>query len=361
MESNEIIEEEEPVKKKPTFNSIEEYEAYLNDGIKDKLSVFLNLVKDVDLFKKMCLLENIKKNGEVDISPNLEKLINEIKTSDIVKNKIEENIHKASEEKISRKREYKRIHYYFCKENGTNLAVTEILNPFQQKQMQNDFFKQRFYSKKTEMQLINDLIIEKLKKIIKTKFRLAFDEGVENERWTSDGTKIEAEDSQIDQGSKQMYDTGMRRKMILNSVKRLYPKPSTKENINDQFYIDKINEFNYNGKYLTKKVNFDNLYKEFKIPYKEDYKSDPMDDLKLTDDIMKDYLDGKNKKDKNSSKSTTILKDEITCFKRGDLYFDKKTLLQTKSKMYIKVDRKDYNKEFKLYGEHIDNKSPILK
>ena len=360
METNEI-QEEEPIKKKPIFNSIEEYEAYLNDSIKDKLAVFINIVKDIDLFRKMCLIENIKKNGEVDISPNLEKLLNEIKTSKIVIDKIEGNIHRASEEKVSFKREYKRMHYYFCKENGTNLAVTDFLNPFQQKQMQNDFFVQRYFSKKTEMQLINDLIIEKLKKVIKTKFRLAFDEGVENERWTSDGTKINTDESQIDQGSKQMYDTGMRRKIVNSTVKRLYPKPSIKENINDQFYVDKINEFNYNGKYLTKKVNFDNLYKEFKIPFKEDYKTNPMDDLKLTDDIMKDYLESKNKKDKNSSKSTAIQKDGITCFKRGDLYFDKSSLLLTKSKMYIKVDRKDFNKEFKLIGEHLDNKSPILK
>ena len=353
--------EEKSMKKKPVFNSIEEFEKNLNDGIKDKLSVFLNIVKDVDLFKKMCLMENIKQNGEVNISPNLEKLLEEIKTSDIIKNKIEENIHIASEQKTSTKKEYKRVHYYFCKENGTNLAVTDILNPFHQKQIQNNFVIERYFSKNTEMQMIDDLIIEKLKKIIKTKFRLAFDEGVENERWTSDGTKIISDESQIDQGSKQMYSTNMRRKMINSSIKRLYPKPSLKENINDQFYVDKINEFNYNGEYLAKKVNFNNLYKEFKIPYKENYKTNPMDDLKLTDDIMKDYLDNKNKKDKNISKSTTVQKDEVTCFKRGDLYFDKNSLLLTKSKMYIKVDRKDYNKEFKLIGEHIDNKSPFLK
>ena len=101
--------EEKSMKKKPVFNSIEEFEKNLNDGIKDKLSVFLNIVKDVDLFKKMCLMENIKQNGEVNISPNLEKLLEEIKTSDIIKNKIEENIHIASEQKTSTKSDETRI------------------------------------------------------------------------------------------------------------------------------------------------------------------------------------------------------------------------------------------------------------
>ena len=149
------------------------------------------------------------------------------------------------------------------------------------------------------MEIINDLICEKLVKIIREKFRLAFEEGVENERWTNDGTKINVEEEPQSGINNKLYNTGMRRKIVLGTIKRLYPKPSVKENINDQFYIDKINEFNYNGKYLTKKVDFNNLYKEFKIPFKEDYKVNPMDDLKLADDIMKDYLGNKNKKDKN--------------------------------------------------------------
>ena len=128
--------------------------------------------------------------------------------------------------------------------------------------------------------------------------------------------------------------------MINSSIKRLYPKPSLKENINDQFYVDKINKFNYNGEYLAKKVNFNNLYKEFKIPYKENYKTNPMDDLKLTDDIMKDYLDNKNKKDKNISKSTTVQKDEVTCFKRGDYILIKIRFYLQKVKCILKLIEK---------------------
>ena len=52
MENNNFI-EELPPKKEPTFNSIDEYESYLNDSIKDSLSVFLNFMKDYDIFRKM--------------------------------------------------------------------------------------------------------------------------------------------------------------------------------------------------------------------------------------------------------------------------------------------------------------------
>ena len=47
-------------------------------------------------------------------------------------------------------------------------------------------------------------------------------------------------------------------------------------------------------------------------------------------------------------------------FKRGDLLFEQKDLLITKSKMYIKVDRKDKYKDFKIFGEPIDNKSKFF-
>ena len=93
----------------------------------------------------------------------------------------------------------------------------------------------------------------------------------------------------------------MKRKIVNNELKRLYPKLSVWEGINDQ---DKINEYNYNGHYLTKKVNFHNLYKELKIQPKRDYEGDPINDLKLLDDVIKEYNDEKSNKDKNSSKNT---------------------------------------------------------
>ena len=343
-------------KKEPVFNSIEEYESYLNDNIKDSLSVFLNFMKDYDVFRKMFSTRDIRK--EVNISNNLEQLLEELKESPIALNRVAKNVKQYSEEKSTERPPRKRVHYYFCKENGTNFAVTEILNPFDQREIPNELMQPRYFLKKSELKCINELICLKIRNVLQEKFRIAFDEGVENERWTKEGIEIKNQDK--DKLEQKLYNTAMRRKIVSNMVKRLYPKPSVREGINDQFYIDKINEYNYNGHFLTKKVNFQTLFKELKLQPKEDYKGDPLNDLKLSEDIVKEYNDEKSNKDKNNSKNNGSKKDEDSIFKRGELLFEKKDLLITKSKMYIKVDRKDKYRDFKILGEPLDNKSKFF-
>ena len=338
------------IKKEQIFNSIDEYESYLNDNIKDSLSVFLNFMKDYDVFRKMNSTNELRK--EVNISKNLEQLLEELKESPIALNQVATIVRQYSEEKSTERPPRKRVHYYFCKENGTNFAVTEILNPFEQREIPNELMQTRYFLKKTEIKCINELICLKIRNKLQEKFRIAFEEGVENERWTKDGIEIQNQDK--DNVEKKLYDTSLRRKIVNNMVKRLYPKPSVREGINDQFYIDKINEYNYNGKFLTKKVNFQTLFKELKLQQKEDYKGDPLNDLKLAEDIVKEYNDEKSNKDKNNSKNNGSKKEEDSFFKRGDLLFSKKDLLITKSKMYIKVDRKDNNKDFKILGEPLE-------
>jgi hypothetical protein len=342
-------------KQAPVFNSIDEYESYINDNIKDSLSVFMNSMKDFDIFRKMFSANEARK--EVNISHNLEELLEELKESSIALTQVTKNVKQFSEEKTTQRPKRKRVHYYFCKENGTNLAVTEILNPFEQREIPDELMQTRFFLKKTEVKCINELICLKIRNILQKKFRIAFEEGVENERWTKDG--IEIQNTEKDKLEQKLYNTIMRRKIVNNAVKRLYPKPSVREGINDQFYVDKINEYNYNGKYLTKKVNFQTLFKEFKIQPKEDFKGDPLNDLKLADDIIKEYNNEKAR-DKNNSKNNGSKKEEESFFKRGDLLFDKKDLLITKSKMYIKVDRKDKNRDFKLLGEPLNDKSKFF-
>ena len=354
MEENII--EPQNFKKAPVFNSIDEYESYLNDNMKDSLSVFLNFFKDYDIFRKIFSPEEAKK--EVNISHNLEELLEELKESPTALTQVAKNVKEYSEEKIGVRPKRKRVHYYFCKENGTNLAVTEILNPFDQREIPNELMQPRFYYKKSELKLINELICLKIRNVLQKKFRIAFDEGVENERWTKEG--IEIQNKEKENVEQKLYNTSMKKKIVNNAVKRLYPKPSVREGINDQFYIDKINEYNYNGHYLTKKVNFRNLYKELKIQPKKDYEGDPINDLKLLDDVIKEYNDEKSNKDKNNSKNTESKKDDDNIFKRGDLLFDKKDLLITKSKMYIKVDRKEQYRDFKLLGEPLSNKSKFF-
>ena len=338
--------------KKEVFNSIDEYESHINDNIKDSLSVFVNIISNADTFKKISSLENVKK--ELNISQNLELILYELHQSKLASNQIEETIRKNFEEKDQKKIIRHRVHYYFSKENGTNLAVTEYLNPFEQKELGNDFIEQRFFSKSSEIDCIKGIICQKIKKILKKKFRLAYEEGVDNERWTKDG--LEIPNKKKEDIEAKLHEDMIKRKIVKNTIKRLYPKPKVREGINNQFYIDKINEYNYNGKYLTKKANYETLIKDLKFQRKEDFKIDPINDLKLTDDIINEYFDEK-KKEKNNSKIIPTRKEESGIFKRGDLLFEQKDLLITKSKMYIKVDRKDKDRDFKLFGEPLDDSS----
>ena len=332
--------------KKEVFNSIDEYESHINDNIKDSLSVFVNIISNADTFKKISSLENVKK--ELNISQNLELILYELHQSKLASKK---NFEEKDQKKIIRHR----VHYYFSKENGTNLAVTEYLNPFEQKELGNDFIEQRFFSKSSEIDCIKGIICQKIKKILKKKFRLAYEEGVDNERWTKDG--LEIPNKKKEDIEAKLHEDMIKRKIVKNTIKRLYPKPKVREGINNQFYVDKINEYNYNGKYLTKKANYETLIKDLKFQRKEDYKIDPINDLKLTDDIINEYFDEKKMKEKNNSKIIPTRKEESGIFKRGDLLFEQKDLLITKSKMYIKVDRKDKDRDFKLFGEPLDDSS----
>jgi len=338
--------------KKEVFNSIDEYESHINDNIKDSLSVFINIISNADTFNKISSLEKVKK--ELNISQNLELVLYEILQSKLASNQIEETIRKNFEEKDQKKIIRQRVHYYFSKENGTNLAVTEYLNPFEQKELGNDFIEPRFFSKSSEIDCIKGIICQKIKKILIKKFRLAYEEGVDNERWTKDGMEIP--NKKKEDLEEKLHEDMVKRKIVKNTIKRLYPKPKVREGINNQFYIDKINEYNYNGKYLTKKANYETLIKDLKFQRKEDFKIDPINDLKLTDDIINEYFDEK-KKEKNYSKIIPTRKEESGIFKRGDLLFEQRDLLITKSKMYIKVDRKDKNRDFKLFGEPLNDSS----
>ena len=331
---------------KDVFNSIDEYESHLNDNIKDSLSVFINVINNTDILNNILSLDKYKK--ELNISPNLELLLSELNESELALEQILETIKKNFDEKGQKKYEKKRVHYYFSKENGTNLAVTDYLNPFEQKELKDDFIKPRFFSKKSEIEFIKEIICDKIKNILKKKFRLAYDEGVENERWTKDGIEIPSKNKEKIEAK--LQENNQKRKMVKNSIKRLYPKPEVKEGITEQFYVDKINEYNYNGKYLIKRANYQTLMKDIKFNKKEDYKIDPLNDLRLTGDVINEYFNDK-KKEKNKSKISIPKKEENDTFQRGDLFFEQKDLLITKSKMYIKVDRKDKNKDFKLFGE----------
>ena len=127
-------------------------------------------MKDFDIFRKMFSTKEDKQ--EVNITHNLEELLEEIKDSSIAFTQIGKNVKQFSEEKTTVKPKRKRVHYYFCKENGTNLAVTEFLNPFEQKEISNDLMVQRYFLKKSELKCINELICLKIIKFYKKNLEL---------------------------------------------------------------------------------------------------------------------------------------------------------------------------------------------
>ena len=73
----------------------------------------------------------------------------------------------------------------------------------------------------------------KNKECITKKFRIAFDEGLENERWTKED--IEIQNKEKENVEQKLYNISMKRKIVNNAVKRLYPKPSVREGINDKY------------------------------------------------------------------------------------------------------------------------------
>ena len=111
-----IIIEPQNFKKTPVFNSIDEQELYLNDNMKDCFSVILTLLKDYDILRKIFSPEEAKK--EVNISHNLEELLEELKESPTALTQVAKNVKEHSEERLGVRPKRKRVYYYFCKENG---------------------------------------------------------------------------------------------------------------------------------------------------------------------------------------------------------------------------------------------------
>ena len=127
-------------------------------------------MKDYDIFRKIFSPEEVKK--EVNISHNLEELLEELKESLTTLTQVAKNLKEYSEEKLGVRPKRKRVHYYFCKENGTNLAVTEILNPFDQREISNELMKARLYYKKSELKIINELICLKIRNVLQKNLEL---------------------------------------------------------------------------------------------------------------------------------------------------------------------------------------------
>ena len=141
--------------------------------------------------------------------------------------------------------------------------------------------------------------------------------------------------------------------MINNSIERLFPKPKINEKFDDNFFINIINEARTKGE-LNKKINIQQQCESMKINKKKDLNVDLKFSCDVENEIIKNYYLQKSLIQKKNINNNNINHKKEKIFKRGDLEFNEKNLLNTHSKLYIRVNRKNQN-DLKLLGKQINN------
>ena len=338
--------------KKNMFSTLEEYEAKVSEKIADKVSLFSKIMIDNDINHKLLYVnEKLTGEDEVIVDKNTEDMIKEIKKSDIILNLIKNNIKLHNELKEERKIKRPK-HYYYCKENGSNLAVSNFKNFFNQNYISLTANKNIFFSKKGEVSLIKDIFIKTLKEQIKKKFNIVF---MDNENNKPSSLEINVETTNnLQNGNKKYLNREEVKEIISKSIERLYPKPKFRGDIfDDQFYVDKINEYNLNG-HLQKKLNIDDIIDDMKIERKKPYDDNLKLKIKLSENVFKNYLDKREKmKQLRKIEKKNKLQAQSDLLKRGDLIFNDKNILITRSKFYLRVDRNKME-DLRLFG-HAEN------
>ena len=338
--------------KKNMFSTLEEYEAKVSEKIADKVSLFSKIMIDNDINHKLLYVnEKLTGEDEVIVDKNTEDMIKEIKKSDIILNLIKNNIKLHNELKDERKIKRPK-HYYYCKENGSNLAVSNFKNFFNQNYISLTANKNIFFSKKGEVSLIKDIFIKTLKEQIKKKFNIVF---MDNENNKPSSLEINVETTNnLQNGNKKYLNREEVKEIISKSIERLYPKPKFRGDIfDDQFYVDKINEYNLNG-HLQKKLNIDDIIDDMKIERKKPYDDNLKLKIKLSENVFKNYLNKKEKmKNLRKIEKKNKLQAQSDLLKRGDLIFNDKNILITRSKFYLRVDRNKME-DLRLFG-HAEN------
>ena len=340
--------------KKSMFSSLEEYEAKVSEKIGDKVSLFEKIMIDNDINNKL-LYANKKLTGEdeVIVDKNTEDMIKEMKKSDIILNLIKNNIKLHNELKEERKIKRPK-HYYYCKENGSNLAVSNFKNFFGQNYISLTANKNIFFGKIGEVSLVKDIFIKLLKGQIKKKFDIV---SMENENNKPSSLEINVETTNNIAINKKLLNKEEVKEIISRSIERLYPKPKFRGDIfDDQFYVDKINEYNLNG-HLHKKLNIDDIIDDMKIERKKPYEDNLKLKIKLSENVFKNYLDKREKmKQLRKIEKKNKLQAQSDLLKRGDLIFNDKNILITRSKFYLRVDRNKME-DLRLFGHSENNEN----
>ena len=340
--------------KKSMFSSLEEYEAKVSEKIGDKVSLFEKIMIDNDINNKL-LYANKKLTGEdeVIVDKNTEDMIKEMKKSDIILNLIKNNIKLHNELKEERKIKRPK-HYYYCKENGSNLAVSNFKNFFGQNYISLTANKNIFFGKIGEVSLVKDIFIKLLKGQIKKKFDIV---SIENENNKPSSLEINVETTNNIAINKKLLNKEEVKEIISRSIERLYPKPKFRGDIfDDQFYVDKINEYNLNG-HLHKKLNIDDIIDDMKIERKKPYEDNLKLKIKLSENVFKNYLDKREKmKQLRKIEKKNKLQSQSDLLKRGDLVFNDNNILITRSKFYLRVDRNKME-DLRLFGHSENNEN----
>ena len=342
------------INKKNIFSSLEEYEAKVSEKIGDKVSLFTKIMLDNDINYKLIYMEKkLSGEDEVIVDKNTQDMIEEMKTSDIILNLIKNNIKLHGELKDEKKIKRPK-HYYYCKENGSNLAVSNFRNFFGQNYISFTANKNIFFGKIGEVSLVKDIFIKLLKGQIKKKFDIV---SMENENNKPSSLEINVETTNNIAINKKLLNKEEVKEIISRSIERLYPKPKFRGDIfDDQFYVDKINEYNLNG-HLHKKLNIDDIIDDMKIERKKPYEDNLKLKIKLSENVFKNYLDKREKmKQLRKIEKKNKLQSQSDLLKRGDLVFNDNNILITRSKFYLRVDRNKME-DLRLFGHSENNEN----
>ena len=341
------------------FENIENFEKKFQEKIRDKTDLFYKIMTDNDIFNKLVTNKTHQKNNDEDeqsdiiVDGNVKTFIEELNQSVLITNLIQSNIkirNEIKDEKIIRRPKF----YTYCRENGSNLAVSNFLDFFDQKSIRNKLQPPKFYSKFSELELISNLFKNLFFKQIKRKFEFAFEDSENNGKTiffnNNNNLTNKLIGTENEKNNSKIYSKSQIKNMINNSIERLFPKPKIKEKFDDNFFINIINEARTKGE-LNKKLNIQQQCESMKINKKKDLNVDLKFSCDVENEIVKNYYLQKSliQKKNNFNKNK---KEKI--FKRGQLEFNEKNLLNTHSKLYIRVDRKNQN-DLKLLGKQINN------
>jgi hypothetical protein len=333
-----------------------------------------NIYNDFDKY-----LKNQKEiESEIDIFQNFKDLITEIKQSRNLSQFLIErsrtlNITKQNETTMPRKYSSPALlkktllSSSHSSKNSFGIFNTNLVNYFDQSNLKT---VKALYKKKNEFELMGNKIREKVSLEVRKKFMKIYNEYNEQLKYlnkydetnnskiylkklrklnnsygsnnSSDNEKLEklndskgskgSKGSKVNRGTNILVNTNLN--IQNNNVEtRLYPEPEKKEELlTERFVKEKMLEFRFNGG-LNKKVNVDDIVKKFKInDKKKEYNENIYEKINQTDRVVNDFFNAKLKKFGNKKLSNNNLQEEF-----------KDIIIETQSKNYIKINRKDKN------------------